>query len=607
MSVCRDALDSSTVEDSRHVFGFKLECKNAVGAIIGFPTRAHIRKAEQALASKPSKKRKADLRIALVKHEAHKKLYNKLVNYINESAKEVNYDRTLVNPRKAAENWRLIFQKRLYPSITPQSVQQGAYTIQGLNGLVDRIIKKREKNLKRGKLSKLEIMLAPPDIIMSHVDFSGTALQLVNKALRIGDKDISMVNKYNKDFDKIRTTFGRTWDYIIDSATDSVFNLNNSSMDGIEGFVDLDGNDVVIVGEGIFNGIRSYKIKNKENELEWLAKDDLAAEDKEVRAALIAQYSDILANEMLDGQVRKIIPKLLNWDLDKDADLVSKESGKALDYIKEKLNLMKKEGAREEGDRVAGIHEKRVSVPVGKKGKTIEYIYRYVMIKQGENSIGEEYHAYLLDRHEVDTKGGGKINGTRFIGQNKKYNFLGEELPPTKTSYTQEDLNNVFEGGGYFKSNQINDFGRLIDRNKKPIENTHTKQYINFEKMENQPNEEVVESLNPLIFEMRQIFSRIWLDMIDRTKKMEDRRKKIQLKIQKRLKKENPDITPDEIKEYFDKIYSIGGVDSRIWWDSDNKVLRTADSWAKKKSQNYIPHLYERQNIIFKQLPKSFI
>ena len=256
MSVCRDALDSSTVEDSRHVFGFKLECKNAVGAIIGFPTRAHIRKAEQALASKPSKKRKADLRIALVKHEAHKKLYNKLVNYINESAKEVNYDRTLVNPRKAAENWRLIFQKRLYPSITPQSVQQGAYTIQGLNGLVDRIIKKREKNLKRGKLSKLEIMLAPPDIIMSHVDFSGTALQLVNKALRIGDKDISMVNKYNKDFDKIRTTFGRTWDYIIDSATDSVFNLNNSSMDGIEGFVDLDGNDVVIVGEGIFNGFR---------------------------------------------------------------------------------------------------------------------------------------------------------------------------------------------------------------------------------------------------------------------------------------------------------------------------------------------------------------
>jgi len=65
MSVCRDALDSATIEDSRHVFAFKLECKNAVGAVIGFPTRAHIRKAEAALASKPSKKREQDLRIAL--------------------------------------------------------------------------------------------------------------------------------------------------------------------------------------------------------------------------------------------------------------------------------------------------------------------------------------------------------------------------------------------------------------------------------------------------------------------------------------------------------------------------------------------------------------
>lgn len=613
MSMCQDALDSATIEDSRHIFGFKLEVKNAVGAVIGFPTRAHIRKAEAALASKPSQKRKNDLRIALIKHEAHKKVYNKLVKYINDSAAEVNFDKTIVDPRKAAENWRLIAQKRLYPVVTPSTVQQGAYTLSAFNGLVDRIIKKRDKNLKRGKLSKLEIMLAPPDIIMSHVDFSGAALQLVNKALRIGDKDISMVSKYNKEFERIRLDFAGKWEHIVEGNINPVFNLNNSSMDGVEGFIDLDGNEVIIVGEGVFKGVRSYKIKGKEpGEIEWLAKDDLKATDEEVREGLLALYSDDLSNEMLDGQVRKIIPKLLNWDIDKEGFLVSDETGEALVHIKKKLDLMKKEGMREDGNRVAGVHEKRVSVPYGKKGKTREYIYRYVMIKQGEDSIGEEYHAYLIDRHEVDTKGGGKINGTRFIGQNKQYNFLGEELPSEKTSYTQEDLDNVFDGGGYFKSKTINDFGRLVGKDGKPLTNykgeekaTHTKQYIDFNRMENQPNEEVVNDLHPVVYEMRQVFARIWLDMKNKTIDLEKRRAKVQLKIEKRKRKENPKITPEELKEYFDKIYSIGGIDSRIWWDSETQTLRTADSWAKKKAQNYVPHLYEQQNILFTQLPNQ--
>lgn len=605
MSVCRDALDSATIEDSRHVFAFKLECKNAVGAVIGFPTRAHIRKAEAALASKPSKKREQDLRIALRKYDAHKKLFDKLVNYINESAAEVNFDRTIVDPRKAAENWRAIFSKRGYGEITPLTTQQGAYTVSGLSSLVDRIIKKRNKNLKRGKLSRLEIMLAPPDIIMSHVDFSGSALKLVNKALRIGDKDISMVNKFNKHFDRIRSDFALKWEQVITSSNNVVFNLNNASMDGVKGFVDTDGNDVTIVGEGIFNGVSSYKIKNAEGEIEWLAKDDLQATDEEVREGLLSLYTDNLPNEMLDGQVRKIIPKLLNWDIDEEGFLVSEETGKALQYIKKKLDLMRKEGLREDGDRVAGIHEKRVSVPYGKKGKTREYVYRYVMIKQGESSIGEEYHAYLIDRHEVDTKGGGKINGVRFIGLNKQYNFLGEEMPSEKTSYTQEDLNNVFEGGGYFKSEEINDFGRLIDKNDKPIKHTHTKQYINFNKMENPPNEAIMDDVNSSIHEMRELFSRIWVDMKNRTIKLDEKRARVQAKIEKKLKKENPDITDSEIKEYFDEIYSIGGVDSRIWWDSETQTLRTANSWAKKKEQNYVPHLYDRQNIIFKQLPKQ--
>jgi len=603
--VCKTALDSATVEESRDVFSFKLECKNAIGAVIGFPTRAHIRKAEAALASKPSSKRKHDLRMALAKYDEHKTLFDKLYNYIVESSEEVNFDRGLVNPRTSAENWRLIFAKRLQGEITPISIQQSSRKIHSLNGLVDRIIKKRNQNLKRGKLSKLEIMLAPPDIIMSHVDFSGRALQLVNKALRIGDKDISMVNKFNREFDNIRTSFARKWEHIVTSSINTVFNLNNSSMAGVRGFFDTEENEVLIVGEGIYNGVNSYKILNEEtNEIEWLAKDELQATDEEVREGLVKLYTDDLTNELLDGQVRKIIPKVLNWDIDEDGYLVSEETGQALQVIKEKLKLMQKEGKREEGDRVSGIHEKRITVPVGKKGKTKDIVYRYIMIKQGEQSVGEEYHAYLIDKHEVDTRGK-KINEVRFIGQNKQYNFLGEALPSSKTTYDQAEVDQAFDGGGFYKSNKINDFGRLMNRKDKPIEGTHTKQYIDFEKMENQPNEEIMNDVFTSVHQIRQVLSRVWLDATNKASKLQDRREQVQNKIVKYLKKQNPKITEEEIEAYFNELYSIGGINSRIWYNADTGTLRTADSWAKKKSQNYIPHLYERGNIILTQIPRQ--
>tara|TARA_R110000744_G_scaffold150693_2_gene264057 strand:+ start:11088 stop:14954 length:3867 start_codon:yes stop_codon:yes gene_type:complete len=622
MSLCKDALNAATVDESRHIFTYKLEVKNAVGALLGFPTKAHIRKAEAALASKPSERRKKELRIALLKHEKHKVLFNKLSNYINDSSKEANYNRTLLEPRRAVENWRLIFAKRGWGDINPISAQQSAYTLSGLDGTVDRILKRRNKTLKRGKLSTFEIMMTPPDVIMSHVDFSGAALQLVNKALRVGDKDISMVNKFNTEYEDIRDLFYGKHKLKIGDVSNSLFNLNNSSMDGIEGFIDkTTGLEVSIIGEGVYKGIDSYKINEKvdgeytDKEV-WMDKEDLGATREQVGEALLSLYTDKLTNESLDGQLRKIVPTLLNWDIGKDGYIESKETGKALSYIKKKLDLMKKEGAREDGNRIAGIHEKIVEVPYGKPRKdgtrkTRKFAYRYVMIKQGESSVGEQYNTYLIDKHEISTRGD-KVNGVRFIGQNKKYNFMGEEMPSEKSTYTQEDLDIVFEGGGYFKSNKINDFGRLVGKDNKPIKDskgkeksTHTKQYIDFQKMKRQPNENLIKDADIAIFAMRQLNDRVFLDTVDRTQKLEKKREALNIKIEKSLRKDNPNITDSKIKEYFEDIYSIGGIDSRVWWNSETQTLRTANSFAKKKEQNYVPHLYDKQNILLKQIPNQ--
>ena len=208
-----------------------------------------------------------------------------------------------------------------------------------------------------------------------------------------------MVNRYKARFDKIKEPFVSRLQNIVGN---SDFNLNNSVMeDGIEGFLDRDGNEVVIIGEGVFEGIDSYKIKDLDDNGEpigtesWIDKDDVLGDKEDINNALISQYSDALVNELADGQTRLIVPKVLNWDLDDYGMVVTDASGKDLRYIKKKIEAMQEQGKYEDGNRVPGIHEKEVN----------GFVYRYIMIKQGEDSVVETYNAYLISKAPVGTMG----------------------------------------------------------------------------------------------------------------------------------------------------------------------------------------------------------
>ena len=58
MSVCRTAMDGATSEEAKHIHQYKLECENAVASVIGYVSRAGIKRAEAAVAADPKNKRK---------------------------------------------------------------------------------------------------------------------------------------------------------------------------------------------------------------------------------------------------------------------------------------------------------------------------------------------------------------------------------------------------------------------------------------------------------------------------------------------------------------------------------------------------------------------
>ena len=146
---CPDSHVAATNDEARNEHLYLSEIKNSVASIIGYKSQARVKKARSALKVAQGQgkrveiaKRKLQLKIQEAKHEAHSALYDKLVDYIYESGKVVNFDKTIVDPKRVMDDWRDIFSKRLRGEISPLTVQQGRYTIQALSKLVDRIVTK---------------------------------------------------------------------------------------------------------------------------------------------------------------------------------------------------------------------------------------------------------------------------------------------------------------------------------------------------------------------------------------------------------------------------------------------------------------------------------
>ena len=591
---CKDALKAASIEESQHQYRYKIDVENAVASLVGYKSNAMVATAKEVYKNAPIKKNKKKIKVAESMKKEHSELYNLMTNYFMESGEQTNYSRDITNPTQMVEDWKLIFAKHLRGEMNPLYFQQGIRTARATKNLIKRIVKKRNNILKAGKLSKRDVFILPPEFIAAHADRYGIIGKVIAKALRLGDKDIQATSKYSTQFDNIRVKITDSLMNLVQSSNKALFNLNNSSMWGIKGFRTLDkSEDIVIVGEEVQNGVDGYIIKGEPNK--WTPKSNVNATPIDVLKGLVGLYRDELINELADGQVRYIIPSLLDSQVDENGYLVNKDFA----GVKNKIKLMAKK--RESGNRIGGVHTKVVKV--GKK----QWEYRYVMVKQGESSIGEQYNAYLLDKAQIGSNSK-RIEGSavNFVGKNHKILFGKEVI--TDGKYTQIELDSVLDKG-FYRSEKINDFGRLIRTKGRgigtPINGTHTKQYIDFNYMPQQPNKAVIEEVWEGLFKTRGLFNRIFLDIQNKLIKIENKRQILHHKISKQLIASGLDAKG--VEEHFKNLYETGGVDSRVWFDKETGNIRTINTFMKKKEENYIPHMYEKGSIVFEQIPKQIM
>jgi len=630
---CKKALDAASADEARIISSYEIDCKNAIANLIGYKSKGLLNAAKKAYKENKTSVNKRKLAIAQRKYDEHNELFDLLLSDMMLNAKEINYDKGVVSPLQMAEDWRMSFAKRLRGEITPISIMQGTRTIRSTKNLVLRMIAKRNKVLKAGKINKKLIWGAPPEFVAQQVDRFGFMQKLIKKALTLSDRDISITSKFSVPMAEAREKFTLA----LKSASFSgkmkdVFNFTNSSLWGVSGVDGLPfrlkhtGEDILIVGEAILNNIphfRITKVDDPKAEEILVPRTDVNATEDEIREAFIGLYRDELTNEIMDGQTRFIIPSVLNREITTIEDESGLHPEEDADYLRAKAKVIKmhKEGKSEgdeTGNRVAGVHVKEV------RDGARTWRYRYIMVKQGEGAQiqpgeggrptnQESYKVYLISK--VAVSGGAEISGSgvNYVGRTFKGIFDGEAKWDNE-SYTQAEVDKVFFGtdnkgvskkgdsqGIYYRSNTVNDFGRRLApatgiKYKKgdPIDGTHTKQYVNFEEIENQPNEKLMPMVWDLVGVLRNQMDLVWRDMASKTRKIEKKREILKHKLESKWRKAGK--SEKWIRDQKDLLLNIGGVDSRVKWTKDGSI-RTANTFAKKKAENYVPQMYTYASI----------
>ena len=394
---CNKAMTAASVHDAMHINLWKAECNNAVADLIGYKSSGIVKAAQKAYNENKTAINKKKLILAKQQFKDHSELFDTLVGDMLQTGREINYSTEITTPTQMAKDWNLSFAKNLRGEINPITIRQGVRTAKATQKLVARRIKQREKWLKSGKIPTAQIWGSPPEFVATKADKYGIVQELINKALRLSDRDISVTSKYSTPISEAREKFTESMTALIRGSA-AKFNLNNVAIWGLseENYVPFrlvnSDEDIVIIGESIINNVQHYKVKYDDGTVKDVPREEVNASDDDIQRAIIGMYRDELSNEILDGQSRLIVPSVVN----KKIDTIEDEAGikpittispkdKDSDYLflKRKIKEMfdsKNEDEDSNGNSVSGIHT------IIRKDGNKQFKYRYVMIKQGEGA-----------------------------------------------------------------------------------------------------------------------------------------------------------------------------------------------------------------------------
>jgi len=609
-SDCKTIIDGIETQVQRDINSFRSDVIYAVADFIGIPNKSGIKNAQarldNAVTSSEKKKATKILRNEEAKYADHNTLFDSLAADIFESGQELQFD---ANPIDAVDAWKVYFSKRFNLNLDPITIQQSQRIIKSALTRVQEINKKRAKILKSGKLSPREVAAFTPEVIAIKSDRFGVMMKAIRKGLRLSDNEISSYEGYAT---KIRNTLEKFKNNLMDNPKiQSVFNLNNASAWGIEGFITRTdapnpSERVVLVGEDVQNGTPVYLVKYYDEDgaindtVFTLNKDHLNANASEVRNRMVGFYVGDFINEVMDGRVRYVsfgmVPPIVYEAEAGGQPVITSERAEYDKKYKKRLSFLLEE-MKEDYEYGETNDEKRSTPNVhfvrGKDGSQ----YRYALLKDKEVGGKETYTAILISKEPYKNE-----------DPSKRTDFAD-------SGYDISEWDNIDMNEGWYRAQEEKYYGRLRDpETKEMLSGSSRKAWHQFQYVEKQPPQELIEQTTEgeatteigyqnfwrALGEMRDTYKAVGEAVTEFEKSNRENLDSLKTRIETRMKKLG--MSPEEMTDFMDKLFSIGGMRSRVNYnpptsEDETGSISTPDSFFSLKKDNYFPHVFKKQNL----------
>lgn len=542
----------------------------------------------------------------------HKKLWDAMYDYIMDTADDFGDGMLNLNPQTMVHDFERYLQyKRGWP------ISQAFDGKRSMEGVYKAFME--GVRLKNKKVNKAIKTLISEDYVGFRIDKSGETQKITEAATSMSDRVVAMTMPYREKFLNINIGL-RKWIDEIDGQKNS--KLNDLLIYSASGFT-VDGTKFGMGRKSV--NVKLIEIKHdqvkpkqitgliiefddgikeligKESEVEELkdwtevieiprGRDSIDYLKDRIVLSGIKSFIDDLGH----GQARKVVPK--------HSSEVSETDIKNIKWMMQ-VNKMKHEA----DERSSFMHSKLIG----------DIEYNYVMIKQGEDSIGESYNLYIVNHINVNT-----LEKTFYFNPKNEYNYDYEytkkHADPTILTEIVKDVDGKNKSvpafrEGFYRSKTQESFGRKFDADLNIIEDSNDKAFTNFEYMDTQPSDALAStditdasysSIWETLHDKRVIYNDVWNDALkigistnrDVVKWFETAKSEMieSIRIERKrgiVTSEAVNINEAAVNRLFVDLKMLG-IENKLVYDSRNDTIHSFAITISKLNENYFPMLF---------------
>jgi len=547
-----EALDRAVQQQRK---AYEDETVIAVNGLIGPSSRFKL-PIKQAKTKRKEKEAK-------INYDYHKRLHDMMVDFLLEGGEIGMSVGVHIDPHiKIRSFYNMLNDKYIIP-ITPKTIMHMRRP-KSVHDYVKKII---GLNRTAKGLTSFEKAFMPPSLVAARADRFGLVDRVIRSSLRLTDNTRQAYAEYQAELETVRTgVTNNIKTHIISGAA----TVNNSSMDGLYGFKDRDNKNVIIIGEDADTYTIMYE-DDPDRARTKVSKKNINVTTESLRMALIDKYRDELLNDLGHGQVRNIVPMAIPTNKSAKSKWMKSNDGKK---VMNKIDRLKYYGAENlKSPDIRTITHKGVA-------------YSYVMVKQGEESVGERYHAYVT-RIE---KPGLKPRST------------------VKTGYDAKEFKEALKAG-FYKSEVKASFSPTLTKRNRFIKGSVDKRWRGFRRMSRQPNSNIMSEVAELradpglrysslweeLLTYRTVFKKISVDMKSRITNEEKTMSSL-IRNLKRSLKTSGNLSKEVIDEMVTAMANMAGAESRVFISKDG-TIHSLNAFFTPVGENYFPVKFHRREL----------